>query len=65
MSIEIKLTSGGRINYPEVESVELFEGYYNISHWVPLQEGSSCRELIFDRFPVSMVDRFTILNIAK
>ena len=62
MSIEIKLSTGARINVKDVESMELFEETYTVSHWVPVNEGSLVRELIFDRFPVSMVQRFTIIN---
>ena len=62
MSIEIKLQTGARVNLKEVESMELFHETYTVSHWVPMKEGSLVRELIFDRFPVSMVDRFTIIN---
>ena len=62
MSIEIKLKTGSRVNYKEVESMELILETYTVSHWVPIKEGSLVRELIFDRFPVSMVERFTIIN---
>lgn len=62
MNIEIKLVTGARITYREVESVELFQGDYNVSHWIPIEEGSSCKELVFNRFPITMVDRFTIIN---
>ena len=62
MSIEIKLTTGARINIKDVESMELFEETYTVSHWMPIKEGSLVRELIFDRFPINMVARFTIIN---
>ena len=62
MSIEIKLTTGSRVNYKDVESMELILEAYTVSHWVPIKEGSLVRELIFDRFPVNMVERFTIIN---
>lgn len=62
MSIEIKLNTGSRVNYKDVESMELILETYTVSHWVPIKEGSLVRELIFDRFPVSMVERFTIIN---
>ena len=62
MSIEIKLKTGSRVNYKDVESMELILETYTVSHWVPIKEGSLVRELIFDRFPVDMVERFTIIN---
>lgn len=62
MSIEIKLKTGSRVNYKDVESMELILETYTVSHWVPIKEGSLVRELIFDRFPVNMVERFTIIN---
>lgn len=62
MSIEIKLKTGSRVNYKDVESMELILETYTVSHWVPIKDESLVRELIFDRFPVSMVERFTIIN---